>query len=220
MKMFGNKKKGIIVSLLILVVLVIFVRYILFLNTKSIVDVQFIVEPTELNLAMNNSAQLKAYLHDVGSGEKEDVTNEADWSTSDYDVVAVGNKAVKGQVIATKKGGDVLITVVYDGQTIIVPIGIFRPEMEVICEPGFVGDNIVGEDGVARVGDVIRWIGVYKKMGAPNYFYKWTGTDGLESDWAVVLKTYNTPGLKEVHFWTKDTAGTIAEADCSIMVTE
>ena len=37
---------------------------------------------------------------------------------------------------------------------------------------------------------------------------------------AIAVKTYTTPGLKEVHFWTRDTAGTIAETDCSITITK
>jgi len=171
-------------------------------------------------MKMNYSDQLEVFLLDSGSGEKENVTSQAEWLTSDSSIVTVGNKSVKGQVIARgEREGEAVITAKFGRKTATAPIQTVRAEMEVECTP-----RIMKEDGstefsdTAQVGEMIHWVALYKKAGAPNYNYKWTGTDELDDNRATAEKIYETPGLKEVHFWTEDTAGTTAETTCSITI--
>ena len=183
-----------------------------------------IVEPSELTMDMNNSAQLEAYLQDSLSGEKENITDQVGWSTSSTTVVIVGNKSVKGQVLARDQEAVVEITARYDNQEIEIPVTVTRASLEVMCLPLLVGgDRGIGDEAIktAQVGSVIRWVSVYKKIGSPNYLYKWTSNDGFYiDDISLVTKKYYTSGVKEVHFWTQDSAGSVAEADCLITITE
>lgn len=208
------------IVLLVIAVCVFMFAYFLFTGTTDVEEKKLIAEPAELTLEMNDSVQIRVYLYDLESGEKEDVTDQAEWTTSNPDIAVVGNKSVKGQVIASEKGGEVVITVTYNNQIANILVKIIRPELEVECAARIMRDGGPSFEDTARVGETIHWVSVYNKWGAPNYIYKWTGTDNLNDNGAIAIKVYGTLGLKEAKFFTEDTAGTTAEAVCSIIIIE
>jgi len=206
--------KTAIISIFVLAMIGIFIAVIFFTQKKEVL----IVEPTELNLEMNNSSQIRAYLLNLDSGEKEDVTNQAEWTTSNPDIVTVGNKSVKGYIITKNQKATAEIIAKYNDYELKIPVNVTRAKLSVECYPMLAEKWTTEGIKTAKVGDIIDWIGFYTEIGSPHYDYKWTGTDGLDGNSAIETKIYDTPGLKEVHFWTKDTAGTIAETDCSILI--
>jgi len=216
--------KIVTIAISVLVIVGIFIAVVFFtqknekLVVESVESTELIIEPIELNLEMNNSAQVRAYLLDLDSGEKEDVTNQTEWTINNPEIATIGNKSVKGQIIANEKGGEVVITATYNNQIANALVKITRPELEVECAARIMRDDGPVFEDTAKVGEIIHWVGGYNKWGAPNYIYKWTGTDNLDDNAATAIKTYDTPGLKEVNFFTEDTAGTIAEAICSITI--
>jgi len=189
-------------------------------TTTTDTDTILVIEPMELTIDMNNSAQMKAYLQGADENDRQDITDQVEWYSSDLGIFTIGNTSVKGQVTSRDKEGEAFITLMYGDQTEIIPVTIRRPQLEVECTARILKENYEVEyTETAKVGDTIQWVAMYNEIGAPKYSYKWTGTDGLDSDWAIAEKVYETPGLKEVNFFTEDTAGTTAETNCSITIT-
>lgn len=182
------------------------------------IERELIAEPSELNLRMHYVENVKAYIHDPNSGDKEEVTNQAKWTTSNSDIVVVGNKAVKGQVASRAIEGTTKIIVSYNSQQIEITVNVFRPELEVECISRIMNNNKAEFRDIANVGETIQWVSNYPKLGAPYYIYEWSGTDGLEGSFAVAEIIYNKPGVKTAKIFTTDLVGTTAESECSITI--
>ncbi len=214
-----KKGKLIVFSSLVFVIFVIIITGLLLTKEEVVVvDIQLVIEPRELTIDMSSSAQVNVYLQGIDVENREDITDQVEWYTNDTDLFTIGNHSVKGLVVAKPKEGEGFITMIYGEQTEIIPVKVVRAGLSVKCYPLLAEKWTKEGIKTAKVGDEIDWIGFYTEIGSPHYDYKWTGTDGLEGDSAIASKVYQTLGLKEVHFWTKDTAGTIAEADCSIII--
>jgi len=214
-----------IVLLAIVVCVFVFV-YFLFTGTTDVEENKLlIVEPTELNLNVHYTENIKLFLYDSNNEKKLDVTDKADWKSSNKNIVTVGNNSVKGQARGIGEG-ETQITTVYNNQTVIIPVKIESSKLVVECYPLiFDKDGSQTEpsqnktaESEANIGDRIRWQITYIKIGVPNYFYEWTGTDGLESNEAIVDIVYDTLGVKQAKIFTEDTVGLTAEAECQVQI--
>jgi len=206
-----KESKITVISIAVLVVVGIFIAVIFFTQEKEVL----IVEPAELDLRMHYMENVKAYLYDSKSGEKEDVTNQAEWTTSDASVAFVGNKAVKGQVVAKDKEGETEVVVNYGNEMVVISVKVVRPKLEVECAA-----RTEDRKFIAKIGEKIEWVSSYTEPGSPNYTYEWSGTDGLEGVGAIAEIIYTTPGIKKAKIFTEDTVGSTAEGECEIEIIE
>lgn len=177
---------------------------------------ELIAEPAELDLKMHYVENIKLYIYDTDSGEKEDITDQAEWAINDASIAFIGNESVKGQVIAKDKEGETEVIVSYNNKTVKIPVKVVRPKLEVECFP-----RTEDRKFIAKVGEKIVWVSIYLEPGSPNYTYEWSGTDGLEGKGAISEEIiYTTPGLKRATIFTVDTAGSTAEGECEIEIVE
>lgn len=220
-----SKKIKVLFSSLFLLVIVFLLFIFLYKNKKTEISSQkkeisrLIVEPENINLEMGFSTQVSAF-YLTSSGEKINVTDQADWSTYNLSYLYVGNKSNKGQIQSRKKEGNTIVTVAFKNEKINIPVKIFRAELKVGCLP-----RVIDKEGkreirdYAKVGETVEWVSVYEKIGAPPYNYFWTGTDNfIAKDMPISNKKYDTEGIKEVNFSTVDSVGTLADANCFIKI--
>ncbi|MEA2112817.1 MAG: hypothetical protein U9P50_02475 [Patescibacteria group bacterium] len=214
----GSKKRSLKKTILISIVVIIALLVTFYIIGKQKVGNYMVIEPRELTIDMNDSVQIKVYLQGSSSDNRKDITDKVEWYSNDLDLFIIGNESAKGHVVAKAKGGEGFITLIYRDQTEIIPVTVSKAGLSVECYPLLAGKWTKEGIETAKVGDKIDWMALYLEIGSPHYDYQWTGTGGLESDSAIASIVYNTPGVKEVHFWTKDTAGTTTEANCSIVI--
>jgi len=140
----------------------------------------------------------------------KDVTQEAFWYSDDSSIALVANKEpIKGQV-SSPGVGETVVRAVYNEENVEAQVKVVKPGMSVEC-------NVPHE---AKVGEEVRITAYYTEIGVPYYSYEWTGDEGLDSNEAIVEKTYETPGIKKIYYRTVDMAGNEAELDCEINITE
>lgn len=141
----------------------------------------------------------------------KDVTQEAFWYSDDPQVAHVANKEpIKGQV--NPRGiGVTNVRAVYNDE--------FAETTFIVLQPGLAVDcSLIPEE--AKIGEEVRLVANYSEGGVPFYEYRWSGDGGLESVEATAYITYDSPGVKKIHYETADTEGSIAEMDCEILVVE
>ena len=141
----------------------------------------------------------------------EDVTQKAEWFSEDASIALVSNtEPIKGQIQPAGKG-TTTIMVEYNGLNAIAQVAVKGNELAVRCEASV---------SKAKVGEQVVLNAFYNPIGVPPYTYVWSGDEKLTGDQGLGFKTYTTPGVKKIHFATKDVAGSTAEADCTVTITE
>ena len=150
--------------------------------------------------------QLKLILTE--NGQEKDVTKEADWGSKDPSIIYVSNVPENKGEITGQKIGKTTIFAQYKDKGATKDIEVKRAELKIHCEVSKTR---------AKVGEDIRWIIIFDKMGVPWYEYKISGDGGLNSEHPLAVYQYFQPGKKHSKVWAKDRAGTTAEAECPII---
>lgn len=78
-------------------------------ETITNVDTILVIEPRELTIDMNNSAQIRVYIQGADIESREEITDQAEWYSSNLSIVTVGNTSVKGQVVSRDEEGRLLL---------------------------------------------------------------------------------------------------------------
>jgi hypothetical protein len=141
----------------------------------------------------------------------KDVTQEAFWYSDDPEVAHVATKEpIKGQVNA-RGIGVTTVRAVYNDE--------FTETKFVVIQPGLATDcSLIPKE--AKVGEEVELVAQYTEIGIPFYEYRWSGDGGLESVEATAYITYDSPGIKKIHYETADTEGSVTKMDCEIRVVE
>lgn len=177
-------------------------------NTQPVTETPTTLQISKTELTMKQGGVIENLTVTYGG---KDVTQEAFWYSDDPMVALVGNNApVKGQVSSPGKG-ETIVRAVYKELNAETKVTVEGSKLSVDC-------SMVPQE--AKVGTEITLNAYYTQIGTPFYSYEWTGDDGLNANTAYADITYTTPGTKKVHFKTVDLAGSVAEMDCSIRVTQ
>lgn len=141
----------------------------------------------------------------IEGDQERDVTEEADWGSVDPAVIYVSNvPGHKGEIVG-QKIGKTTVFAQYKNKGASRDVEVKRAALKIHCEVS---------KTKARVGDEIKWMIIFDKVGVPRYKYKVYGDDGLNGESPVFFYRYSKPGKKHSKVWAEDVAGTTAEADC------
>jgi hypothetical protein len=171
------------------------------------------IEASTETFQNGNREQFRAFYDSDGSGKEpeREVTVDAIWFGHNPQIIFVSNQeGMEGQALV-QSPGEARVSVSYEGIIADFDIIAVAAELGVICEPS---------KEIARVGEPVVFVALFYPVGVPDYRYVWSGTDNISGTLPLHFQTYNTPGIKQVSLSATDSAGSIAEANCSIEITQ